>query len=375
MKEDLVYWKVRYIDYPTAFRKMEGEIMHTIRQVLQGGDLILRHHVQEFEEHLAQFVGTRFAIGVNSGTDALHLSLRAVGIGPGDEVITVSHTFVATAAAIHHAGATPILVDIGDDHNMDVSLVEQAITPRTRAIIPVHLNGRMCDMERLMAIAQRHGLLVIEDAAQALGATFKGRKAGAFGIAGCFSFYPAKVLGAFGDAGAVVTNDSQVAQRLRWLRNHGRTEDGDIAFFAFNSRLDNLHAAILALKLRQVPEWIAYRRHLASLYQRHLSDIPYLRLPPPPVEEGPYWDVYQNYEIEAEDRDALVAHLKERGVEVMLPWGGKAVHQFKALGLSGFSLPKTEEVFRRVLMLPMHPELTEEHIAYVAQSIRTFYSR
>lgn len=368
-------WKVPYVDYPTAFRKMEGEIMPTIRQVLAGGDLILRHQVQEFEEHLAEFVGTSFAIGVNSGTDALHLSLRAAGIGPGDEVITVSHTFVATVAAIHHAGATPVLVDIDDDHNMNVSLVEQAITPRTRAIIPVHLNGRVCDMERLMAIARRHNLLVIEDAAQALGATFQGKKAGSFGIAGCFSFYPAKVLGAFGDAGAVVTNDPQVAQRVRWLRNHGRTDEGDVALFSFNSRLDNLHAAILDLKLRHINEWIAYRRHLARLYHQHLSAIPQLRLPPPPVEEGPYFDVYQNYEIEAEERDRLVEHLKANSIEVMLPWGGKAVHQFKALGLSHFSLPKTEEVFRKVLMLPMHTELTEEHIAYVAQTIRSFYNR
>ncbi|GBD11051.1 dTDP-3-amino-3,4,6-trideoxy-alpha-D-glucose transaminase [bacterium HR23] len=368
-------WKVRFIDYPTAFRKMEREIMEAIRQVLVGGDLILRKQLEAFEEHLAQFVGTRYAVGVNSGTDALHLALRAVGIRPGDEVITVSHTFVATVAAIHHAGATPILVDIGDDHNMDVRLVEQAITPRTRAIIPVHLNGRVCNMDPLMEIAQRHNLLVIEDAAQALGATYKGKKAGSFGIAGCFSFYPAKVLGAFGDAGAVVTNDPQVAQRVRLLRNHGRTPDGDIAFFSFNSRLDNLHAALLDLKLPRVPQWIAYRRRLARLYHQRLADLPALRLPPPPVEEGPFYDVYQNYEVEAEGRDALVEHLKAQGIEVMLPWGGRAVHQFPALGLSHFALPKTDQVFERVLMLPMHTELSEEQVDYVAQCIRRFYSR
>ncbi|MDW8119908.1 MAG: DegT/DnrJ/EryC1/StrS family aminotransferase [Chloroflexota bacterium] len=368
-------WKVPYIDYPTAFRKMEGEIMETIRQVLAGGDLILRKHVEAFEAHLAQFVGTRYAIGVNSGTDALHLSLRAAGIGPGDEVITVSHTFVATAAAIHHAGATPVLVDIGDDHNMDVGKVERAITPRTKAIIPVHLNGRLCAMDALMAIAQRHNLLVIEDAAQALGASYKGRKAGSFGIAGCFSFYPAKILGAFGDAGAVVTNDPQIAQKVRWLRNHGRTEDGDVALFSFNSRLDNLHAAILDLKLKWVPEWIRRRREIARLYHQRLADLPQVHLPPPPVEEGPFFDVFQNYEIEAERRDALVEHLKAQGIEVMLPWGGKAVHHFKALGLSHYALPKTDAVFRRVLMLPMHPELTDQQVEYVAQSIRAFYGR
>lgn len=368
-------WKVRFIDYPTQFQKMEREIMDTIRTVLSKGDLMLRQQLKDFEDHLAAFVGTKYAVGVSNCTDALHLTLRAAGIGPGDEVITVSHTFVATAAAIHHAGAAPVLIDIGDDHNMNVDLIEAAITPRTKAIMPVHLNGRLCDMGKLMAIAEKHDLLVIEDAAQALGASFKGTKAGAFGLAGCFSFYPAKLLGAFGDGGAVVTNSKEISDKIRLLRNHGRTDDGDIAFWSFNCRLDNLQAAILDLKLKHLPQWIARRREIAQLYHRRLSGVRQLYLPPPPVNDGAYFDIYQNYEIEAEDRDRLVEHLKESGIEVFIQWGGKGVHQFKALGLTHFKLPRTERMFERTLMLPMHTELSNEQVEYVADAIRRFYSK
>src|SRR6266568_1813228 len=206
-------WRVKFVDYPAQFRRQEPEIMATIKTVLERGDLMLRQQLRDFEDHLAAFVGTKFCVGTSNCTDALHLTLRAAGIGPGDEVITVSHTFVATAAAIHHAGATPVLVDIGADHNLDADRIEPAITPRTKAIVPVHLNGRLCDMEKVMAIAARRRLLVIEDSAQALGASQNGRKGGAWGLAGCFSFYPAKTLGAFGDAGALTTNDQGLFER------------------------------------------------------------------------------------------------------------------------------------------------------------------
>lgn len=364
--------KVQYVDYPAQFAKMEAEIMATIREVLARGDLILRQHVRDFEANLAAFVGTKYAVGVSNCTDGLRLVLHAAGIGPGDEVISVSHTFVATAAAIHHVGAKPVLVDIGDDHNVNVDLIEKAITPRTKGIMPVHLNGRNCDMGRLMPLAERHGLVVIEDAAQALGASYDGKRAGSFGLAGCFSFYPAKLLGAFGDAGAVVTNDQELAKKVRLLRDHGRASDGDIACWSFNCRMDNLQAAILDVKLKRVPEWIRRRRELARIYHEMLSSIAPLLLPPPPCEAGPYFDVFQNYEIEAEHRDRLVAHLKANGVEVMLPWGGRGVHQFPSLGLTQYSLPRTDQVFRGALMLPMHTELTYDQVTYVANTIREF---
>ncbi len=366
-------WKVKYIDYPTQYQRMKDEILRVIDETLAAGDVMLRGQLRDFESHLADFVGTRYAVGVGNCTDALRLALHAAGVGVGDEVITVSHTMVATVAAIHHNGATPVLVDIGDDHNMDPEAVEKAVTPRTKAIIPVHLNGRLCNMERLMAIAKRHNLLLIEDAAQALGASFEGVRAGAFGIAGCFSFYPAKLLGAYGDGGAVVTNSEEMAEKIRLLRDHGRTADGDVAFWAFNSRLDNVHAAILDLKLKYVPGWIERRREIARIYHERLCDLPQVALPPPPQVDDAYFDVFQNYEIEVENRDHLRAYLHERGVETLVPWGGKGVHQFKFLGLNGFRLPRTERMFQRVLMLPMHCELTDDQVVYVAECIRSFY--
>ena len=368
-------WKVKYIDYPAQYRKLRVEILRVIDETLNAGDVMLRSQLRDFEAHFAEFVGTRYAVGVANCTEALFLSLRAAGIGPGDEVITVSHTMVATVAAIHHNGATPVLVDIGDDHNMDPDAVEAAITSRTKAIIPVHLNGRVCNMARIMDIARRYGLIVIEDAAQALGASFMGTRAGAFGLAGCFSFYPAKLLGAYGDGGAVTTNSEEMAWKLQLLRNHGRTTDGGVAFWGFNSRLDNLQAAILDVKLKYVTAWIERRREIARLYHEYLRDVPELLLPPPPEVGGLYFDVYQNYEIEAEDRDRLRAYLQEHGVETMLPWGGRGVHQFEALGLNKFRLPRTEQMFKRVLMLPMHCELNDEQVLYVAECIRRFYGR
>jgi len=367
-------WKVRFIDYPAQYRSIEDELMGTIKDVLSKGDLILRKHVRDFEEHLAVFVGTRYAVGVSNCTDGLMLALRAAGIGPGDEVITVSHTFVASVAAIHHVGATPVLVDIGDDHLMDVGGLQAAITPRTRAIVPVHLNGRLCDMGRLMEIAQKHNLLVIEDAAQALGGSYEGKRGGSFGLAGCFSFYPAKILGAMGDAGAVVTNSEELANRVRLARDHGRTPDGDIAAWSFNCRLDNLQAAILDLKLKYVPSWVNRRREIAQRYHRLLSPLRQLLLPPAPDASGLRYDVFQNYEVEADDRDRLVAHLKESGVEILIPSAGKAVHQFAALGLSHFRLPRTERLFRQVLLLPLNPELKDTEVDFVAHTIRNFYA-
>jgi dTDP-4-amino-4,6-dideoxygalactose transaminase len=368
-------WKVRYIDYPQQYRKMRSEILETIDTVLSQGDVMLRQQLRDFETNLAAFVGTKYAVGTSNCTDAMHLTLRAAGIGPGDEVITVSHTFVATVAAIHHVGATPVLIDIGEDHNMNVDLIEAAITPRTRVIIPVHLNGRVCDMGRLMAVAEKHQLTVIEDAAQALGASFNGTKGGAFGLAGCFSFYPAKLLGAYGDAGAVVTNSQEIAEKIMLLRNHGRTPDGDIVGWSFNCRLDNLQAALLTLKLKKLPEWIMRRRELAMLYHQRLSSLRQLYLPSPPTDDGPYHDVFQNYEVEAQSRDRLVAYLKEKGVEILIPWGGKGVHQFKALGLSHFNLPRTERLFQEVLTLPLHTELSNEQVEYICRTIQEFYAR
>ncbi|HHT9125306.1 MAG TPA: DegT/DnrJ/EryC1/StrS family aminotransferase [Candidatus Brocadiia bacterium] len=368
--------KVKYFDYPVQFKVHEKEYMEIIRETLSRGAYILCEDLKRFEENLAKFVGTKYAIGVGNCTDALLLSLYAAGIGPGDEVITVSHTFVATVEVIKFLGAKPVFVDITDDHNMHVELVEPLINSKTKAIVPVHLNGHICkDMDKLMAIAKKHKLIIIEDAAQSLGATYKGKGAGTFGLSGCFSFYPAKLLGAFGDAGAIVTDDAEFAEKLRMIRNHGRGKGTDIGLWGLNCRMDNVHAAVLDLKLKKLPDWIKRRREIANMYNSRLSSLKELRLPPPPEENGDYYDVFQNYELEAERRDALVKHLNENGIEAMLSWGGKGVHQFNALGLNNFKLPRTEEFFSKAIMLPMYPELKDEQIRYIVQAIKDFYAK
>jgi len=368
-----VAYKVSFVDYPQQYRSIEKEIDAAIKQVLLNGNFILREQLRQFENNIASFLGVKYAIGLNSGTDALYLSLLAAGIGRDDEVITVAHTFLATVGAIVNCGAKPVLVDVEQDSNMSVDDVEGAITPQTKAIIPVHLNGRLCDMENLMKIAAKYNLLVIEDAAQALGAMFDGRKAGSFGLTGCFSFYPAKVLGTAGDGGLVATNDGEIAAKIRALRDNGRVMGKDeVVGYGFNSRLDNLHAAILEVKFKYLPQWIRRRREIAGIYHQRLSDISQLQLPPPPQVEDRYFDVFQNYVIRTRKRDELVNHLEENGIEILISWPIPMNHQ-KALRLSHFKLPETEAISREVLSLPMYPELSDEQVQYVIQAVRNFY--
>lgn len=364
--------RVRFVDYPSQFAKLRSDLLPMIDAMLSDGDVMMRHQLTDFEENFAKFVGTAEAVGVSSCTDAMHLTLRAVGVTSGDEVITVSHTFVATISAIHHAGATPVLVDIEDDHTMSLDGVRAALSPRTVGVMPVHLNGRLCDMQGILKFAEKKGLFVLEDAAQGLGASQHGVKGGAFGVAGCFSFYPAKLLGTYGDAGAVTTNDSEISRRVRLLRNHGREDSGEIAEWSFNCRMDNIHAAILDLKLKLVESWIHQRRSLAAVYHEQLSGVQQLHLPPPPA-TGDRFDTFQNFEVEAEARDDLKTFLDENGVETMIPWGGRSVHQFRSLGLGKVDLPRTEAMMNRALLLPMHCELDDSSVQHVAELIRQFY--
>jgi dTDP-4-amino-4,6-dideoxygalactose transaminase len=329
--------------------------------------------MERFEKHLADYVGARYVVSMANATDALHLAVRAAGLGPGDEVIFCSHTMVATAAAIHFAGATPIPADCGPDLLIDPASVEAAVTPRTKAIMPTQLNGRTCDMDQLQAIADQHGLMILEDAAQALGSKFKGRCAGTFGTAGCISFYPAKTLGCLGDAGCAITNDEETCTRLKQLRDHGRDEhSGDVVTWGLNSRLDNLQAAILDYKLNCYDGAIARRREIARLYQEQLGDVESLTLPPAPDSDPRHFDVFQNYEIQAEHRDQLRAHLKSHGVGTLIQWGGKAVHQFRGLQFTQ-SLPYVERLFERLLLLPMSTALSDDDVKYVCRQIRDFY--
>lgn len=365
-------YKVPFVNYPLHYRSMEGEIDAAIKEVLSNGDLVMRSQMVEFEKNMASFVGVEYGIGVNSCSDALIFCLMAAGIKPGDEVITVAHTFVATIEAIVHCGGIPVLVDVREDFNMDDEKVEQAITPRTKAIIPVHFNGRICNMENLAAIAGKYSLVMIEDSAQGLGAEFEGKKGGSFGLAGCFSFYPAKILGAAGDGGLVSTNDAGIAEEICFLRDHGRKGKDELVRYGFTSRLDNLQAAILNVKFKYLRGWIERRRVIAGLYNEGLSGVSGVKLPPAPDADRRYFDIYQNYVLRAEKRDELAVYLREKGVETIVSNPIPINHQ-KALGLSHFRLANTEKFAKEVISIPNMPELKDEQIEYVIDVIREFY--
>ncbi len=363
--------EVRFVNYSLQYQNLKKEIDAAMEDVLNRGDLILRQDVEEFENSVASFIGVKHAVSLNSGTDALIFALMAAGIGPGDEVITVSHTFVASISCIVHCQATPVLIEVGEDFNMDADKLEQAITPKTKAIIPVYLNGRMCDMEKIMAIAEKHNLIVVEDSAQALGAKFKGKSSGSIGLAGCFSFYPAKILNCFGDGGMLTTNNPEIAERATLLRDHGQKTKTEILCYGFTSRLDNLQAAVLNIRLRRLPENIRRRREIAEIYNNKLADIPEIKLPPAPDDH--YFDVYQNYVLKAQKRDELFAYLKEKGVETLIK-DPIPNHWQPGLNLSHFVLPYTEQLAKEVISLPMYPELTNEQVDYVINCVHGFYS-
>jgi dTDP-4-amino-4,6-dideoxygalactose transaminase len=366
-----VSYRVPFVDPREHYRRLKREVDTAFTETLAKGDLVLRQQLRDFESHLAQFVGTRFAVGVNSGYHALHFSLLAAGIGPGDEVVTVAHTFVASVSAIVHAGATPVLVDVGLDYDIDVAMLERAITPRTRAIMPVHLNGRVCDMEQIMALARTHRLTVVEDAAQALGAHFDGRMAGAFGLAGCFSFYPLKALGGLGDGGAVTTDDPEVARKVTLLRFNGEDRaTGEFHLHGYTALLDNVNAAVLDVKLRHLPAWIEHRRHIAALYHEALLGVGDLRLPN--FSEARRRDSFQNYVIRTSRRDALRAFLTAEGVETLMHWP-KPMWEHKGLDLADPGLPETGRLCAEVLSLPMSAETTPEQVALTAAAIRQFF--
>ena len=365
-------YRVPFVDPKAHYRRLKGEIDAAIVDCLAKGDLICRQQLKDFEQQLAGFVGVKYAIGVNSGYHALHLSLAAAGIGPGDEVITVAHTFVATVSAIVHTGATPVLVDIGADYNMEPSLLEKAITSKTKAVIPVHLNGRVCDMGRILSIAERYGIKVIEDAAQSLGATFMGKKAGSFGLTGCFSFYPFKILGGFGDGGAITTDDPEIARVAGLLRYNGENrETGEYHYHGYTALLDNVQAVVLSVKLQHLQEWIKHRREIAQLYQKGLDGIPGLILPH--YNGSSSFDVYQNYVIRTKRRDDLQKYLRESGIETLVHWP-KPMWEHKGLALGNPGLHSTESICREVISLPMSAETSCEQVEITVARIRDFFA-
>jgi dTDP-4-amino-4,6-dideoxygalactose transaminase len=365
--------KVPFFDYPNAFTRFERELTEIMVNVCRRGAFIMQKELDDFETNLATFTGSKYVLGVANATDGLVIALRAVNIGPGDEVIFCSHTMVATAASIALVGATPVPVELGYGRTIDVDSIVPAITGRTRAIMPTQLNGRVADMEGIMGIAKEYDLLIVEDAAQALGAKFRGQTAGTFGIASAISFYPAKVLGGFGDGGAVLCQDQEMYERLYRLRDHGRGLNREIVEWSGNTRLDNLNAAVLDFKLKRYHEDMARRREIAKMYTTHLSNITEISLPPGPDEDSRYFDIYQNYEIEATQRDELQRFLSEWGIGTLQQWDGKAVHQWPKLGLKAL-LPNTEEFFTRCLMIPMNMSLSDEDVYFICETIKKFYN-
>ncbi len=366
--------EVPFFDYPALFRTREEEFVEVFREVCRRGAFIKQKDLREFESSLASFLGARYVLGVGNATDGLEIALRAAGIGPGDEVIFSSHTMIATAAAIHYAGATPVPVECGGDHLIDPTAVESAVTSNTRAIMPTQLNGRTADMDALQTIAMKHDLVIVEDAAQALGSRFRGQSAGTFGVASAISFYPAKVLGCFGDGGAIVSNHSAVFEQACALCNFGYNLQGELAGWGFNSRLDNLQAAFLSLQLQDYATVIERRRHLAGLYSGRLADLAEVVLPPAPDSDPDRFDIYQNYEIEVDQRDRLKQYLANAGIGTLIPWGGQAVHQLERLAFTQH-LPYTDWLFTRLLMLPLNMSITDDGVQYVCDKIRAFYGR
>jgi dTDP-4-amino-4,6-dideoxygalactose transaminase len=365
-------YRVPFVHPREHYRRLKSEIDDAFVSTLTAGDLILRRQLSEFESNLAGYVGTTHAVGVSSGYHALHLALIASGVGPGDEVIVPAHTFLASVSAIVHSGATPVLVDVGPDYNITVGAIESALTTRTRAIMPVHLNGRLCDMDSIMSLASSKNLIVVEDAAQALGASFGGRYAGSFGHAGCFSFYPFKTLGGIGDGGALTTNSPEIARAVTLYRYNGEDrQTGEYHYHGYTALLDNVQAAILDVKLRHLNAWIDHRRAVAERYHDELGGVGDLEIPR--FDQSDRRDSFQNYVIRTGRRDELRAFLKDNGVETLVHWA-RPMWKHPGLGLPSLSLPETEKICATAISLPMSAETPFEHVAIVGEVVRRFFN-
>jgi dTDP-4-amino-4,6-dideoxygalactose transaminase/acetyltransferase-like isoleucine patch superfamily enzyme len=365
---------VPFVDLKAQYQAIRPEIQEAINRVLDGGSYVLGEEVAAFEREFATFSGATFGIAVNSGTSALHLALLAAGIGPGDEVITVPFTFVATAAAILYVGAKPVLVDIDPrTFTLDVTKLEQAIGPRTRAIMPVHLYGQPADMEPLVAIARRHGLVVIEDACQAHGAEYRGRRAGSLGDLGCFSFYPGKNLGAYGEGGLVVTDNAEYTRTIRMLRDWGAERKYQHVLKGYNYRMEGFQGAILRVKLRRLEAWTEARRAHAARYDRILANAGVTT----PTAMPDTRHVYHVYAVRSEQRDTLQHELQAVGIQtgIHYPIPVHLQPAYADLGYGAGDFPESERAAREVLSLPMYPELTPELQATVADAVRRAGSR
>jgi len=385
------------LDLKLQYESIKDEINAAIAEVLESTEFILGPAVRDLEQRVATYCECKYGVGVASGTDALRLTLAALGIGPGDEVITTPFTFIATANTISHCGARPVFVDIDPrTYNIDPAEIKGAITERTRAIVPVHLYGQPADMDPIIELAEQHGLFVVEDCAQAIGARYCSRRTtndegrttkdegrtlvggrwsavGSIGHAGCLSFYPTKNLGAYGDGGMVVTNDAALAEKIDILRRQGGKKKYHAEVLGFNSRLDTLQAAILRVKLNYLDAWNEARRRVAQRYNELLAGLPVTT----PYESSDVYHVYHQYTIRARRRDALAAYLKEHSIGTMVYYPVPLHLQglYASLGYKEGDLPESEAASREVLSLPMYPEITEEQQRMVVEAIRRFYGK
>lgn len=364
---------IPYVNFPGQYREMRQEILSAVEGVFTRGDYILGEEVSAFESSFAALCGVQFAVSVANGTDALMLALKVLGVGPGDEVITVPNSFIATAASIALVGAQPVFVDVDEDFLMDPTLVEKAITSRTKVIMPVHLTGRCVDMDPVLSLAKEKGLKVVEDAAQSVGSFYKGRPAGSLGILGCFSLHPLKNLNAAGDAGIISTNDFGLAEKLKLFRNHGLINREESAFWGHNSRLDTIQAAVLNRRMPRLKEVIRRRRMIAEKYRHALN--PFVTCPRDISEEGLH--TYHVFIVQSDQRDSLKEYLAQRGVETKIHYP-IPIHLQKAaagVGYKGGSFPVCERQAKRMLSLPIHPLLTDKDVTQVIEAVIDFHKK
>ena len=359
---------IPFIDLKKEYAEISEEITHAIQRVLKNGYFILGEEIEKFEREFSRYIGTKYGIGVNSGSDALFLALKALGINKGDEVITVSHTFISTVDAIVRNGIKPVFVDIEPEtYCIDVTKIEEKITKNTKVILPVHLYGHPVDMEPIMDIAKKYNLFIIEDACQAHGAEYKGKRVGGIGDIGCFSFYPTKNIGAYGDAGMIVTNNEELANKLKMMRNYGSSKKYYHEFVGVNSRLDEIQAAVLRVKLKYLDEWNERRRKITKVYNKLLKDSEVVI----PIEKEYAKHSYYLYVVRTKDRNKLQQYLSANGIQTMIHYP-IPIHKQKAYLNLGFNirLPVTEKACNEILSLPMYPWLSEDEVSSIAEVVK-----
>ena len=366
--------KIPLVDLQTQSQAIKQEVLDRIGEVIDSAGYILGQQVTDFEEEFARYCGTDHAVGLANGTDALHLALRALEIGEGDEVITAGNSFAATALAIVYSGATPVFVDISpDDYNLDTSLIESAITERTKAIIPVHLFGQPARMGEISEIARRHNLRIVEDSAQGHGGELDGKRCGSFGDIGCFSFYPGKNLGAFGDGGAAVTDNPELAEKLRLLRNYGQVTKNRHDMLGFNCRLDTVQAAVLLTKMKYIEQWTENRRQVANWYREELAGVDVVL----PHAHDDSRHVYHLFVIRTPHRDAMMDALAKQNIfcGIHYPFPLNTAGPFQDARTVPMELPVCSQVAGEIVSLPMYPEMTREYVVRVANAVKSFVAQ